>query len=48
MFSAAITSLKPKCLTIGTQISNFPSINLFQSQGFRVIEAKYIFHFHKA
>ncbi len=34
-------------VSIGTQIANTPSINLFEGMGFRIVSAQYVFHFHK-
>ena len=33
-------------LQVGTQVSNIPSIRLYESHGFRNIESKYVFHYH--
>lgn len=37
----AVTSL-----TVGTQLANLPSLRLYQGDGFRVVDARYVFHFH--
>ena len=33
---------------VGTQLVNAPSLHLYQSLGYRIIESTYVFHFHGA
>jgi GNAT superfamily N-acetyltransferase len=35
-----------KVIHVGTQIANVPSLKLYESLGFRVTSAEYIFHYH--
>ena len=33
-------------MSVGTQLSNIPSINLYQKLGFRICNSSYVFHYH--
>ena len=33
-------------IVVGTQVSNIPSIRLYQKLGFRICSSKYVFHYH--
>lgn len=36
-----------KNIIVGTQISNIPSVKLYQKLGFKLISSQYVFHYHK-
>ncbi len=42
----ASENIKNEKILVGTQISNIPSIKLYQKLGFNLIESDYVFHFH--
>lgn len=46
MIQFAQTNIKPSCIKVGTQISNLPSINLYQKLGFALNRSDYVFHYH--
>ena len=35
-----------KRVVVGAQVSNIPSIRLYQKLGFRMCSSKYVFHYH--
>lgn len=35
-----------ECIHAGTQVANIPSLRLYESLGFRIAEAFYVFHYH--
>jgi ribosomal protein S18 acetylase RimI-like enzyme len=37
---------KLKAIRVGTQISNLPSIALYEKIGFRILSSEYVFHYH--
>ena len=42
----ASENIKSEKILVGTQISNIPSIKLYQKLGFNHIESDYVFHYH--
>jgi len=34
-------------ISVGTQIANIPSINLYEKIGFKISDTQYVFHYHK-
>ena len=46
MINFACKNLKCEKIIVGTQISNLPSIKLYQSLGFNPISSDYVFHYH--
>ena len=42
----AIDNIQHSSILVGTQISNTPSIKLYQNLGFKYSESNYVFHFH--
>lgn len=34
-------------MKVGTQIANIPSIRMYEKLGFRIVQAYYVFHYHK-
>jgi len=46
MISFACENIESEKITVGTQISNLPSIKLYQSLGFNPISSDYVFHYH--
>ncbi len=47
MIYFASKKLDHEKISVGTQISNMPSIQLYQSLGFKHISSDYVFHYHK-
>jgi ribosomal protein S18 acetylase RimI-like enzyme len=51
MISFLINKIAPslpdiKDVLVGTQISNLPSLSLYQKLGFKIISSDYVFHYH--
>jgi len=46
MLEEAVRHAQPSRISLGTQIVNIPSINLFVGMGFTIYESKHIFHAH--
>ena len=42
----ASENIKSEKILVGTQISNIPSIKLYQKLGFNYIKSDYVFHYH--
>jgi len=42
----AVNNIRHSSVRVGTQISNTPSIKLYQKLGFKFSESNYVFHFH--
>jgi ribosomal protein S18 acetylase RimI-like enzyme len=42
----ALARANPGPISVGTQLANVPSLQFYQSLGFRVSGASYVFHFH--
>ncbi len=47
MIYFASKNLQCEKITVGTQISNMPSIKLYQNLGFKQVSSDYVFHYHK-
>lgn len=37
-----------RTLRVGTQIANIPSLRLYESLGFRIVDTQYVLHYHRA
>jgi ribosomal protein S18 acetylase RimI-like enzyme len=37
-----------RTLRVGTQIANIPSLRLYETLGFRIVETQYVLHYHRA
>ena len=46
MINFAYKNIQFEKIIVGTQISNLPSIRLYQNLGFIPISSDYVFHFH--
>lgn len=46
MINYAEKNIIHKCIKVGTQIGNFPSIKLYQKLGFILTGSDYVFHYH--
>ena len=51
MISFLINEIAPSLpgstkILVGTQISNLPSLSLYQKLGFKIISSDYVFHYH--
>lgn len=42
----ALAKANPGGLLVGTQLANLPSLGFYQSMGFQISNAKYVFHYH--
>jgi ribosomal protein S18 acetylase RimI-like enzyme len=45
-FAAGNCLGKPATMQVGTQVANFPSLQLYTRLGFRIVSSAYLFHLH--